>query len=157
MSSLSSFKEAALKKLDAIQTPASSKQKEKETRKRVNPYSAIVTSDEQFQAAWEGEQKKRAKEAAKEAAKAKREAKTKQKKVAEQLNDDSDSDVDDDIELAQLLNNDSNGSENESADEDNLRPNHIEQPVFPPKNESEGYKYLSNVCAKINLDKKECL
>ena len=45
--SLASFKKLALKKIDSLQTPKSTKPPEK--RRKVNPLGGIVTSDEQFE------------------------------------------------------------------------------------------------------------
>lgn len=120
---------------------------------RVNPCGVIVTSDKKFEAAREGEQKKRAKDAAKEAPKVKGEAKATGKKTAPQklINADTDSnEVDDDIELAQLLYDDINSSKNESADEDDLRPSDIVQLVLLSKNDSDGYKYKYVKCLDRN-------
>ena len=76
-SSCSSFKEVALKKIDELQTPKTSKPTQK--RKKVNPFGTLVTSDKQFDEILQEEQKKRKEvEKANENIKQKSETKAKQ-------------------------------------------------------------------------------
>ena len=55
--STSSFQEMALKKIDALQTPKTSKPPQKQ--QRVNPLGGVVTSDEQFEEILAESQKER--------------------------------------------------------------------------------------------------
>ena len=55
--STSSFKEMALKKIDALQTPKTSKPPQKQ--QRVNPLGGVVTSDEQLEEILAESQKER--------------------------------------------------------------------------------------------------
>ena len=79
-SSKKSFKDVALKGIEALQnnTPKSSKGPETTKRKRVNPMSELVTSDEKFQQILDEEKEKETKKKEKEEKKKQKEEKKKQ-------------------------------------------------------------------------------
>ena len=120
--SSASFKELFLKKLDqqSTSTPKPGK------RRKVNPYGAIVTADEQFQQAIEGAEKKKGST-----------KKQKSKKIVE-----DESDTDQDIEMH--LDDDSDASIDLSDEEDDM-PN-----LFPPTTTRQCYRHLQNTWKKIN-------
>ena len=151
-----SFKEMALKKIDELHTPKASQPQS--TRKRVNPFRGLVTSDEQFQLAIEEAKKKEEKEAKKQAKKAKlqnKQSATKAKKKSKTAENLSKEDTRDDEDLPQVIEEDEE-SELESDSDDEQQP-HEEKVLFPPSNESDGYEYLTTVWDEINppVDEKE--
>ena len=137
----SSFKEVALKKNRLI---TNSKDIKAHSKKKVNPFGTLVTSDEQFDEVMQEEQKKRIKvEKANENIKQKSETKAKQ---AEKRNEKNERES-----ISFEVEDDENVYEEESEEEtDDLQPKHEEKLIFPPSNESDAYEYLTTVWDQLN-------
>ena len=132
-----------------------------EKRRKVNPYGAIVTTDEAFetirQAALEKEMKKTSKVKLFDKAPCKRKSTiTSSRKSNQNKSDD---------EGAQVLEDEFTDSDESGADSDaggefddsdsDDHPNLQARPVFPPTTEDEGYAYLKSVWDEINPPVKE--
>ena len=121
MPAQASFKELFLKKLEKCST---SKPKAGKHRK-VNPYGAIVTSDEEFASVIEeAEQKKKPKQKRKQAMQ------------------EEESETDESVEL-QL----ESGTNKDFSDEEPIFPEHS---LFPPVTERQSYLHLKPVWSEIN-------
>ena len=136
-----SFKDIALKKIDDLQTPKTSKPSE-EKRKRINPFSELVTSDKKFQEIFDEEQQKEKAKKEKIERKKEKEKKSKQKekqKPSRKKKSDDDSEVD----AGEILEEDENEFDESSDDE--RKPEQEEICLFPPKNDNDAYQYLVTV------------
>ena len=162
--SASSFKEIALKKIDALQTPKTSKPPQK--RQRVNPLGGVVTSDKQFEEILAEAQKKEEMEKEKRERKEERERKKiekmkqgkistkgikkrsiKGRKLPAKENIDDYGEKSEDSESS-----DSEWDEDLYEDE---RPESTNKCLFPPENNIEAYEYLSTIWQELSPPTKE--
>ena len=126
----------ALKKIDSLQTPKSTKPPEK--RRKVNPLGGIVTSDEQFE---ELISEGKWKEQTKKEKKARPEKKKKEDKPTKKRTGD------DQTSPPLELSFEDDYFEDDDKEE---RPENEEKILFPPKNTLDAYEYLSDVWKHLN-------
>ena len=113
----------------------------------------LVTSDKKFQAILDEEKEKEEKKKEKEAKKKEKEAKKKEK----ENQDPKEKSQSKGKRTAPHEESESESSSNEESmdEEDEIRPDPEDNHLFPPKNDLDGYRYLSEVWDELNLPVQE--
>lgn len=161
-SSKRTFQQMALKTIEDLHNSSNSSSKKEVTKRRkVNQDSELVTSDQKFEKILNEEKEKEAKKREKEAKKKEKEEKKKEKEaekmergdrkgkrkqVKNKENEEPNTNkpkrkVDSDTEME-----DSDGYNTDTS----IRPEHVDDSLFPPQDDLDGYKYLLEVWDELN-------